>query len=425
MFLKRLSLERVRCFSKLELDFEKVDDTASRKKSNNRKWTIVLGENGTGKSTILRAAALVTAGSSALADILGSPKDWIKRGAKSCRISAVIETAEGEERELSLELRDRDTIGAVLKRADESLSLLDDALEHTDRNYFVVGYGSSRRLNTGASFGRKGTGYRDVRANNIATLFNQEAELNPLESWAMQLDYERGKAGLKTVQSALSSFLPGLTFKQIDKRRKELLFQTPDGLVPLSQLSDGYQNVAAWVGDLLYRVHQTFDDYSAPLKTRGLLIIDEVDLHLHPKWQRLLHEFLQQKLPNMQLLVTTHSPVTAQQAQQHQLHFLKRRGRSVKLHCFDADPSNLLVSQLLMTEAFGLETDESKEIQDKKEKYRKLRDAKTLSAPQKTKLDALKKELGLRLDDRASGDRVTSTQRQLLEAVQAKVLREG
>jgi hypothetical protein len=42
----------------------------------------------------------------------------------------------------------------------------------------------------------------------------------------------------------------------------------------------------AWIGDLLYRVTEIFDDYKAPLKTRGLFLIDEVDLHLHPKWQR-------------------------------------------------------------------------------------------------------------------------------------------
>ena len=422
MFLKKLTLENVRCFKHLELDFEQTN-AATTKKSSNRKWTVILGENGTGKSTILRAAALVTCGSSALIELLSEPKDWIRNNATSCRIGATLETADGLERELSLEMRENDSVTAILHRATDSLELLDEALNHADRNYFVAGYGSSRRLSTERSIGRKGSRFRNVRSRSVATLFDHDAELNPLESWAMELDYDEGSEGLKAVRDALSAFMPGLNFHGIDKKNRQLLFKTPDGLIPLSQLSDGYQNVAAWVGDLLYRIYHTFENYKSPLKTRGLLIIDEVDLHLHPQWQRLLNDFLEKKLPNMQLLVTTHSPITAQQTEKHQLHYLKRKGKTVQMHCFDADPSNLLISQLLMTEAFGLDSDESKKIEDKKAEYRKLRDKKQLTAAQKKSLSKLKKELGARLEDRVTSTGVTNTQRKLLEAVQAKLQR--
>lgn len=93
-----------------------------------------------------------------------------------------------------------------------------------------------------------------------------------------------------------------------------MIFKTPEGEVPLDDLSDGYQNVAVWVGDLLYRITSTFGDYKSPLKARGVLLIDEIDLHLHTKWQRSLLSFLKNKLPNFQLIVTTHSPMVAQQA---------------------------------------------------------------------------------------------------------------
>ena len=102
---------------------------------------------------------------------------------------------------------------------------------------------------------------------------------------------------MKTVRKVLSDFLPELTFSKIDKKNRALLFKTEDGLVPLESLSDGYQNVAAWVGDLLYQITEIFDDYNNPLTVRGLLIIDEVDLHLHPKWQRILLDFLNTQLP--------------------------------------------------------------------------------------------------------------------------------
>ena len=54
------------------------------------------------------------------------------------------------------------------------------------------------------------------------------------------------------------------------------MFDTADGPVSLDDLSDGYQNVAAWVGDLLYRTTGAFDDFSNPLATRGLLLLDEI-----------------------------------------------------------------------------------------------------------------------------------------------------
>jgi predicted ATP-binding protein involved in virulence len=99
----------------------------------------------------------------------------------------------------------------------------------------------------------------------------------------MDLDYRLNRVGLRTVTDTLSDFLPEMAFSRIDKDKRELIFKTPDGEVPLQHLSDGYQNVAAWVGDLLYRLSQVFEDYKNPLGARGLLLIDEVDLHLHPK----------------------------------------------------------------------------------------------------------------------------------------------
>ena len=67
--------------------------------------------------------------------------------------------------------------------------------------------------------------------------------------------------------------------------------------------------VAAWIGDLLYRITETFEDYRAPLEARGLLLVDEIGLHLHPSWQRQLLDYISRKLPNFQRVVTTHSPM--------------------------------------------------------------------------------------------------------------------
>lgn len=206
----------------------------------------------------------------------------------------------------------------------------------------------------------------------------------------MDLDYMYAEgAGIETVRAVLSDFLPGIRFHSIDKKKGRLLFETDDGIVPLRALSDGYQSAAAWIGDLLYRITEVFEDYKSPLDARGLLLIDEVDLHLHPRWQRELLQFLGDRLPNFQLVVTTHSPLTAQQAGPGQLHYLTRHADRIEMEQFTGDPRRLLVSQLLMTDAFGIESDESLEVQANKARYTQLQEQAELSPSEQDELEDL------------------------------------
>ncbi|SPF35344.1 conserved hypothetical protein [Candidatus Sulfopaludibacter sp. SbA4] len=156
-------------------------------------------------------------------------------------------------------------------------------------------------------------------------MFSPDATLQSLQNWAMDIHYRRSGAGLRMVRETLDGLLPGIAFSRIDRKQKKVLFSTPDGIVRLDQLSDGYQNVAAWCGDLVYRVTELNPDYKNPLQARGLILIDEIDLHLHPIWQRQLREYINQKFPNLQILATTHSPLTAQQCGEGELFSLQRR----------------------------------------------------------------------------------------------------
>src|SRR5690606_3786942 len=132
-----------------------------------------------------------------------------------------------------------------------------------------------------------------------------------------------------------------------------------------------YQQMVAWVSDLLYHVTRTFGDYKNPLAARGLLLIDEIDLHLHPAWQRQIHAFLTEGLPNFQVIATTYSPLTAQQAGRDELYALRRDEEGqIGLVPFVGDPSWMLLHQLLMSPMFGLETDESLKVETAKTKTR-------------------------------------------------------
>ena len=70
----------------------------------------------------------------------------------------------------------------------------------------------------------------------------------------MDLDYLKNGAGLETVREVLGNLLPEIKFHRIDKQSGQLLFKTPDGIVPLNNLSDGFLAMAAWMGDLLFQI---------------------------------------------------------------------------------------------------------------------------------------------------------------------------
>lgn len=88
--------------------------------------------------------------------------------------------------------------------------------------------------------------------------------------------------------------------------------QTYSGEVPLHALSIGYQTMFAWTVDLARRMAEHHKDADDPLREPAIVLIDELDLHLHPKWQRRVRRDLSDVFPQVQFIVTTHSPVLAQ-----------------------------------------------------------------------------------------------------------------
>lgn len=402
MFLQDIELINFKCHTHLKLDFSVTGEGAPI-----RKTTFLLGENGIGKSAVLKAIALVTAGSNALADVLGNPDSWIQNKKKFCQVIANIVTAENEKRHIELKIKRGSSIREILRDNQDTLEQLDDAIKKADRNYFILAYGASRRLNRNQTkLVSKELFNRSPRSQGIQSLFNADALLVSLTEWAMDLDYSSNGKNLTVVKDALNQFLvEDVKFKKIDKEKGQLLFSTPDGEVPLEQLSDGYQNVTAWVGDLMFNITTSFRDYKSPLNARGVLLIDEVDLHLHPRWQRKLHSFLEAKLPNFQVIVTTHSPLTAQQAKENELYALRRNEKAIELIPFVGDPSKMLLHQILMSPVFGVESDESIEVEKTKKRVRELALKSTPTAKEKAEV----KELEKRVADLPMNVRTNST----------------
>jgi len=416
MFLEQLSVENLRALKSTGLDF-----TSSSELESTRKWTLLVGENGTCKSTLLKAAGLLLGGSDCLPHLLEEPGSWVRRGAKECVLRARLRTAEWQPRDIELRIVLEDSSSEVIHRNRAGLEAIDSALKNSPRNYFVAGYGPYRRLVENHGSKELSPSSRGpIRAQSLATLFDKNALVNPLPAWAMGLEYRQGEAGLAIVRDAMNALLPDMTFAGIDRKAGDLMFDTLDGPVPLRQLSDGYQNVAAWIGDLLFRVTEAFANYQNPLQARGLLLIDEVDAHLHPSWQRRLRAFLDDKLPNFQIIATTHSPLTVQQFRGGEVYMLVRTrddADAVKLVPFPEDPSKLRVHQLYDL-AFDIETLDSLEIEQSKNLYRTLtqkRSREPLTDREEDQLRAVTETL-----EKLPGDRDDALGNEALESFFAK-----
>ncbi|WP_416762326.1 AAA family ATPase [Roseateles sp. So40a] len=378
MYLSSIALTNVRSMESLEIDLTSGD-------GSNRRWTLLLGENGCGKSSVLKAIGLLLAGTEGLATLLENPDSWIRNDAKSCRIDGAITTRKGESQRISLEIHRGDKLHDILARNAQTLAIIDKAAEAVGHDAVVLGYGVSRRpADASTSLLPSDKAPKAGRAGGLASMFTPGFSLVSLQRWAMDLHYQRGTTALKTIRSALDQLLPEMSFTRIDRRLGDLMFATVDGDIPLAQLSDGYQNMAAWCGDLLYRLTQAYPSRKNPLDAAGVLLIDEIDLHLHPVWQRQLMEFLSAMLPNFQFIATTHSALTAQQSGKGELFVIRREGPKQRptLIPFVGEPRFMMLHQLLMSPMFGLDSMDSLAVEDARKAARTLRsDRKSLSAP--------------------------------------------
>lgn len=123
-------------------------------------------------------------------------------------------------------------------------------------------------------------------------------------------DFDFQDRQLAAVRSAVAAFLPELTDLRVDReeRTPRLLAEKAGYTVVINQLSDGEKCLLALVGDLARRLALANPSETDPLSGEGIILIDEIELHLHPKWQRDIVPGLEKTFPGCQFVVTTHSP---------------------------------------------------------------------------------------------------------------------
>ncbi len=363
--LQKVSLTNIGPFDELEL---KLDSD----------WNVLLGDNGVGKSTILRAIAVALAGKKAepFASRL------VKAGKKFASIK--LETSSYTTYLTEIEVNS--------KTGECTVTSPTAPLLETE-GWFAIGFPPLRFI-----------GWKKIEsplADNQIKSRSMPEDLLPmivgepdprmenLKQWIVTFDYERirreeKKQGSGNRYSRLIDMLfdtinkmiepVKVKYRGINPNNNQILIEIgDDGKIPLESVSQGMASLMGWIGILLQRFYEIYDRDEEPLKRYALVLMDEIDAHMHPSWQRIMISKLQKIFPNVQFIVTTHSPLIIGGMKASQV-VRFARNESGKIEKLKILPDMTIgdTDQILTSNLFGLKSTLDVETLEKQERYDQL-----------------------------------------------------
>lgn len=364
-----ISLQNVRCFvGSQTLRFGNTNGQPAR-------WTLILGDNGVGKTTLMQLLAL----GAAVEFRISSPSP----NNQSSPLRAIPRIVAHSDMSLHDFIRSQEDFAQVTYKvlwanefAEHGNGIHDRSEIETQRTgasivetfyekarSVIYGYGANRRR------ALKGL-TSEVSDDPAQTLFDDDATLRNPEEWLLQNELvantpsplqQRARRQRDRVFDILTRILPGIDEIRVTPHAdaKQQLRATaevhgPDGWVPFSALGLGYRTMTAWIVDLASRMFERYGALKDPLAGPAVCLVDEIDLHLHPRWQRDLVQRLTTLFPNTQFIATAHSPLIVQAAPDANLVVLRRQRNGV---VFDSAPRSVRkwrVDQILTSELFDL-----------------------------------------------------------------------
>ena len=331
MYLSSIHIENFKGIKNADIDFD-------------RSVNLIIGDNGTGKTSVLEAISVALGGFLSGIDGVNTihfSKDEIRRenqltGTGSNNIiyrtpicvRAHLELDTGDNGHTALRIFEfsrqkksihnsrstvepREICKAAQQMADNPHSILS-----------VISYQSFSRVSN-----QKRDKWQDPFADDYsrvigyANCLGEAADDKMLTHWCRQKEqiaWQQGTPILEyeTVKKAVSDFMKLMQNNDrisvsYDKRTDELIYSDGDETLPIRLLSSGFRNLLGMVFDIAYRMAVLNPDLLEDIieKTPGIVLIDEIDLHLHPNWQWRVIDALKNTFPKVQFIATTHSPI--------------------------------------------------------------------------------------------------------------------
>ncbi len=298
--IEHLELSNLKGITSVELDFTASSGLPGQ-------WTCLAGLNGAGKSTILQGIALALLGDHLVPELGQKRLATLRRRGSDAHADTEIRAwvRDGEVlRELYIPLG----VGGLNQEAlnaNKQIVAMREFWRRREANLIFAAYGARRSLSW----------HRDERNNHLSidvrrqmTLFDPSAQMASTGLLA-----ERGgkmNPVFDTFRSLVDAVFDDLSVRVVED--DGIKFSVDDAVISPDELSDGYRTTIGWLLDLSAAWHD-----KAPALARqgdlsamhGIVLIDEIELHLHPRWQRNVVTNLRRTLPGVQWIVSTHSPL--------------------------------------------------------------------------------------------------------------------
>lgn len=380
-----LELKGIACFQ----DKQTLD--LSDKNGNYSPWTIILGDNGTGKTILLRVL-------DRMQPIYDSnEKKYLPY------LFQYPQLLKNDFLYVNLSLVNKEIKKFMYKKTADNKSEGGDVKGESNNNFpFLLSYGASRRMSKTPNFSNQ------TKANSrYTTLFDDSLELINAEEWYLQkfLSFSTAEKGIKVkieqqlslIKKVLVDFLPDvldLKIKEIktvnDKSSLEVKVNEIEW-INLRDLSFGYLTLTALIVDIASKMMEHYPNSANPLEEPAVILIDEIDLHLHPKWQRTVIDKLSQHFPKAQFIATSHSPLIVQAALDKKANIVVCRKEGDKV-VIDNNPDGVngwRIDQILTSDLFEVESPRSKSTQEMLDEYMILKGKPELSKNENEKIKGL------------------------------------
>lgn len=344
MYLSRVYLNNVKSFAEVDLVLTRPDGSYPG-------WTVLAGRNGSGKTTLLRAIALAVSGPGVARSLMPGFDNWVAHGEQDASAEAELVHDSTYDRftedprpagpfwaGLRWQVPRESSSGAAragkavwpspARSYETGTDFTPDQGPWADNpeGWFCAAYGPFRRL-VGGSGEVQRLMLTSGPVARQTSLFHEDASLAEGVTWLIEqhlrsLELREGAEQLRSAALEIlgDDLLPdGYGVDTVDSEGLWVLHR--GRRFPLREMSDGYRTVAALVVDILkqiYDAHGELDvvrDGGTPtVPYPGVVIIDEIDAHLHVSWQRRIGGWLTSHFPGIQFIVTTHSPYICQSA---------------------------------------------------------------------------------------------------------------
>jgi AAA domain, putative AbiEii toxin, Type IV TA system len=370
MYIKRLEIQNLRCFKNAAMTFRYPGDGVDVPDGvpNLENVNLILGINGAGKTTALKAVALAL-----LAQLPNTgfrPISLVRHGETRATVEAELALNHGREgdlKKLNTLKAQVDLIGRTEELKTGNAKRFKVFYDDEDESFFMAAYGATRRSETGdfeSSYRRK---LRSGRYERVAGLFEDHLALNPI------LKFFNFKSTTEWASLFLRLLPEGLRLNSNDE--SNLYFDQEDIKVSFAALPDGYRAYVSWLVDLLSQIEGALISQLKPKgdflyglmdftvfdrelsKLKGIVMVDEIDLHVHPTWQKTIIEQVAKAFPNLQFIFTTHSPIVAGSVGRQNLWVTRTLpDGSSTLEQPNSEIYGLNADQILTSDIFGLQS---------------------------------------------------------------------